>query len=140
MVELRVRQTILRAVYSACRIDFLLLLWAVIKIKKPILRELLFFYPLSFVMLLSPPKNRCEKPNLQHENSDASSVGFNNHVALLGNRLAGEVDGKTIGCDDTGLFGRGEISIRPVPSKRAGPAYSTEDIPKIVHHGNFGYI
>ena len=83
-------------------------------------------------MLLSPPKNPCEKPNLQHENStlnlqhensDASSVGYNNHVALLGNRLAGEVEGKTIGCDDTGLFGRGEISIRPVPSKRAGPAY-----------------
>jgi len=77
--------------------------------------------------------------HLQHENSDAPSpsAGYNNHVALLGNRLAGEVDGKTIGCDDTGLFGRGEISIPPVPSKRAGPAYSTEDIPKIVHHGNF---
>lgn len=91
-------------------------------------------------MLLSPPKNQWE-PNLQHENSDAPSpsAGYNNHVALLGNQLAGEVDGKTIGCDDTGLFGRGEISIPPVPSKRAGPAYSTEDIPKIVHHGNFGY-
>ena len=91
-------------------------------------------------MLLPPPKNQWE-PNLQHENSDAPSpsAGYNNHVALLGNRLAGEVDGKTIGCDDTGLFGRGEISIPPVPSKRAGPAYSTEDIPKIVHHGNFGY-
>ena len=90
-------------------------------------------------MLLSPPKNRCEKPCLQQENSDATTVGYNKHVALLGNRLAGEVDGKTIGCDDTGLFSRGEIFIPPVPSKKAGPAYSTEDIPKIVHHGNFGY-
>ena len=50
-------------------------------------------------MLLSPPKNQWE-PNLQHENSDAPSpsAGYNNHIALLGNRLAGEVDGKTIGC------------------------------------------
>jgi len=77
----RVRQTILRAEYSGFRIDFLLLLWAVIKIKNLFCANF-YFLPTFFVMLLSPPKNR-EKPNLQHENSDAPSAGYNNHIALL---------------------------------------------------------
>ena len=116
MGNMRVRQTILRAEYSACRIDFLLLLWAVIKIKNLFCASF-YFLPTFFCDASLPPKEPWE-PNLQHENSDAPSpsAGYNNHVALLGNRLAGEVDGKTIGCDDTGLFGRGEISIPPVPS------------------------
>jgi hypothetical protein len=39
----RVRQTILRAEYSGFRIDFLLLLWAVIKIKNLFCASFLFF-------------------------------------------------------------------------------------------------
>jgi hypothetical protein len=82
------------------------------------------------------PRNHLQ--NSTRERSDAI-VRYDHHVAILGNQLTGEVDGKTIGCDDTRLFRGGEISVPPVPSKKKEPAYSKGDIPKTVHHGGFGY-
>jgi len=85
-------------------------------------------------MNVDSPRNHL--PNSTRERSD-TDVQYDNHIVLLGNQLTGEVDGKTIGCDDTGLFRGGEVSI--LPSKKAGPAYPKEGIPRIVHHGKFGY-
>ena len=52
-------------------------------------------------------------------------IQYDHHVALLGNQLTGEVDGNTIGCDNTRLFRGGEISIPPVPSKKKEARYAS---------------